>query len=442
MALATQCPHCLTIFRVAGDQLKLRGGLVRCGSCREVFNGNEYLVEAGVSDGLYHPAPGSKARTQATDPATPPAPPSTPAWPPLPGSSTPPVPRPLAPPTTRPDAAIPDVTTRAPAPAVVPTPPPFPTREAAQETAPAVPAPAPIPVTPEPKVFRSPSSPGYIPDLGASTVTGDGFPLPAKPSAPPEPLAAHPVEPAEPAEVPALYAEPAPEAFALDGALDGAPADEVPHTVDRDHAAGGVTEPVLSDEGLHAIGTQADETDTAEEDAEPPGFVRHAERRARTDNVVQIILIILSALMIPVLLLQGTYYWRNQIAHAAPALRPMLNGMCASFHCTVGLPAEIDQLSLESDELQVVPPSQNIYALSLVIRNRDSDAQAWPAIELTLNNDDEKPVVRRVFRPRDYLADAAQVEAGLPGQNEQPVKLIFELDNALVSGYRVYLFHP
>jgi predicted Zn finger-like uncharacterized protein len=36
MALATQCPHCLTIFRVASDQLKLRGGLVRCGSCRSL----------------------------------------------------------------------------------------------------------------------------------------------------------------------------------------------------------------------------------------------------------------------------------------------------------------------------------------------------------------------------------------------------------------------
>ena len=59
MALATQCPHCLTIFRVASDQLKLRGGLVRCGSCRQVFNGNEFLVEPSIADGHYQPAPGS-----------------------------------------------------------------------------------------------------------------------------------------------------------------------------------------------------------------------------------------------------------------------------------------------------------------------------------------------------------------------------------------------
>ena len=45
MALATKCPHCNTIFRVAADQLKLRGGIVRCGSCALVFDGNAALVE-------------------------------------------------------------------------------------------------------------------------------------------------------------------------------------------------------------------------------------------------------------------------------------------------------------------------------------------------------------------------------------------------------------
>eukprot|EP01042_Synura_sphagnicola_P033552 gene33552-43084_t len=44
MVLATQCPFCQTTFRVAQDQLTLRGGLVRCGSCKEVFDGNAHLL--------------------------------------------------------------------------------------------------------------------------------------------------------------------------------------------------------------------------------------------------------------------------------------------------------------------------------------------------------------------------------------------------------------
>src|SRR5690606_38712157 len=43
MALATTCPQCMTSFRVVPDQLKLRRGLVRCGTCQHVFSGIDYL---------------------------------------------------------------------------------------------------------------------------------------------------------------------------------------------------------------------------------------------------------------------------------------------------------------------------------------------------------------------------------------------------------------
>jgi predicted Zn finger-like uncharacterized protein len=46
MALATRCPNCQALFRVAAEQLRSRGGMVRCGSCRRVFNaiaGLDYL---------------------------------------------------------------------------------------------------------------------------------------------------------------------------------------------------------------------------------------------------------------------------------------------------------------------------------------------------------------------------------------------------------------
>ena len=389
MALATQCPQCLTIFRVANDQLKLRGGLVRCGSCKNVFNGNEYLVEAGISDGLYHPAPGSRALPPGTPAAGVPSPaviPATTASPPADALPVVNTPAPIAP----------------PAPAPAPPPPPVVT--------------APIPLVQEPKVFRSPDNPGYIPDLGAplptvDALTPDAFPLPSKPSA------------GEEDHQPPLPDDTASTSAGAPAA--GAPADEPEAAADEEPESEAEAEP---GPGLPAL----DDLD----------FVKKAEQRARVGHVTQIAMILLAAVMVPLLLLQATYYWRNQIAAGAPALRPMLNGMCATFNCTVGVPAQIDQLSLESNELQVVPPNQNIYALSLLLRNRSSSAQAWPAIELTLNNDDEKPVVRRVFRARDYLPGTTQIDNGIGAGSEQAVKLTFELDNALVSGYRIYLFYP
>ncbi len=42
--LFTRCPGCKTVFRVTEPQLDLRGGQVRCGHCRTVFNGREELI--------------------------------------------------------------------------------------------------------------------------------------------------------------------------------------------------------------------------------------------------------------------------------------------------------------------------------------------------------------------------------------------------------------
>ncbi len=47
--LATRCPHCQTRFRVTPPQLELREGMVRCGACRESFNGREHLLH-GAED--------------------------------------------------------------------------------------------------------------------------------------------------------------------------------------------------------------------------------------------------------------------------------------------------------------------------------------------------------------------------------------------------------
>jgi predicted Zn finger-like uncharacterized protein len=43
MTLATRCPTCGTTFKVVSDQLKLQRGLVKCGSCGQVFDGIEHL---------------------------------------------------------------------------------------------------------------------------------------------------------------------------------------------------------------------------------------------------------------------------------------------------------------------------------------------------------------------------------------------------------------
>ncbi len=50
--LATRCPHCQTAFRVTMQQLELREGSVRCGACREIFNGIDTVFEYEPGEGF------------------------------------------------------------------------------------------------------------------------------------------------------------------------------------------------------------------------------------------------------------------------------------------------------------------------------------------------------------------------------------------------------
>jgi predicted Zn finger-like uncharacterized protein len=67
MALATKCPQCGALFRVVADQLKLRGGLVRCGQCRAVFDAIGSLTY--LDDSAVAPLRVAKEAAPAASPA-------------------------------------------------------------------------------------------------------------------------------------------------------------------------------------------------------------------------------------------------------------------------------------------------------------------------------------------------------------------------------------
>ncbi|MFL9924684.1 DUF3426 domain-containing protein [Herbaspirillum lusitanum] len=459
MALATQCPHCFTSFRVASDQLKLRGGLVRCGNCKQVFNGNDYLIDPAVADAQVQAAPSSPAAPtppKSEGKAVASAAPATPS--PFSGLAF--SERPAMPPPGQNFAPQPVPPSRIPLPAAGP--------GVANAPANAVPA----QVTPN--VFRSGASHEYL-DAAAEAEASDAAAIPDLDSeltrgnqafayvSPQDPAFALPKTRSIDFNIPehganAGLAEAAgtmPVRTAIKDA--GAESETWRDEASAGHGQNDSAGSMHAEEAIAATAIDAaqahpedDHEDAGHDDAhapdqadEPdePAFVKKAERREKLGRIARAVMIVLACVLAPALLLQATYYWRNQIAATVPALRPLLAAACAGLHCTVGLPTEVEKLSLESSELQLVPPNTNIYTLSVVLRNRGASAQAWPHIELTLNNDDEKAVVRRAFRPREYLSQA-QIDNGIPGDSEQQLKLTFELSNAAPSGYRIYLFYP
>ncbi|AWY42573.1 DUF3426 domain-containing protein [Pseudomonas putida] len=67
-SFVTQCPHCQTSFRVSHAQLSVARGVVRCGSCLQVFNAAKQLLEQAGKEPV---APVAPAYFEAPAPAEP-----------------------------------------------------------------------------------------------------------------------------------------------------------------------------------------------------------------------------------------------------------------------------------------------------------------------------------------------------------------------------------
>ncbi|ELX10793.1 zinc finger/thioredoxin domain containing protein [Janthinobacterium sp. HH01] len=183
--------------------------------------------------------------------------------------------------------------------------------------------------------------------------------------------------------------------------------------------------------------TDADSADTA---AEEPGFIKRERRRQKFGKAATIAMSLGSLLLLATLAAQGLTTFRNQIAAALPPLKPALTAACNALGCKIELPAQIDDLSIEQGELQTL--SDTSFSFTTQLRNQSATAQAWPHIELVLDDANDKAVLRRVFTPREYLGADVALDKGFAPHTEQSVKLYFELSQLKASGYHIAVFYP
>ena len=388
MALATQCPHCGTLFRVAADQLKLRGGIVRCGACQQVFDGNAGLVDLNTPPSSpstepavaqdAHEANASNAPDTAPDTATD---------------------------TEEPIYTLEFDRTLSPYGIL-----PHPLTEQDEEQDVAVeaePAPAPvadIQVDEEIVAAPPPDDEHDEPEPVARPPAPDAPPLLLRESAGGSPPIVSPAPPLPPKSPRARAADARSRRSKLTPTrIEDTPKLRVP-------------------------------------EIDEPEFVRRGRQREQSSKAVRIAMVAGSILLLLALVAQSMVSFRDVLAARYPALRPALVSTCALFGCQVGLPARPDALVIETGEL--ITLGGNAYTLSTVLRNGGDLALAWPSIELTLNDADDKPLVRRVFGPRDYVPQLADSMTGFGARAEQPVKIHFRLEGLEPSGYHIAVFYP
>jgi predicted Zn finger-like uncharacterized protein len=149
-----------------------------------------------------------------------------------------------------------------------------------------------------------------------------------------------------------------------------------------------------------------------------------------------------SALLTFVLLVQAAYFFRVELAARMPGLKPALVAWCKPLGCEIPLPHNNELMGIESSDLEADPAHENLITLHALLRNRASYAQAFPDLELTLNDIDDKALARRVFRPADYLPPAEKEQVGLLPNHELVVKLRLDVGDLKPTGYRLVLFYP
>ncbi|QAU33525.1 DUF3426 domain-containing protein [Janthinobacterium sp. 17J80-10] len=448
MALATQCPHCKTTFKVAHDQLKLRSGLVRCGACKQIFNGIEHLVPP---------------EQPAASPTTPPSPPAPVDAPPK-ADSTLVAAAEIA---AGKLAAVQDV-----APSAIDTlefipvdDPETQTRILSSSAEPdATSLPQAIPPTSDTEVDDDPLTRMTLVDFSLFNEEWDAEEAPPKSAPAGKPQASEDSiwpdtqdglhEAQEfPGDVVSVVSDTLPpnasgSAEAADESDQDISTEEHAAIADQD-ALSAVTEPVsvtasAEDDGDRFSDTVVPASLVEEESADDdePTFVRKGRRRQRWGRMARVFMALASILLLVAALGQTAYAFRDQLAARFPSSKPALVALCELAGCQVSLPAQIDQVSIESNELQAHANNKNIFTLSLLLHNRSAVAQAWPHVELTLNDKNGKPLVRRTLGPRDYLPSDRLLPQGIAAGSEQSVAVSFELSQLQASDYRVYLFYP
>jgi predicted Zn finger-like uncharacterized protein len=170
-------------------------------------------------------------------------------------------------------------------------------------------------------------------------------------------------------------------------------------------------------------------------------FVRQARRRElwRTPGMRALLVLILLAL-IALLVAQYAYQERDRLALAYPEAKPWLSRLCDIARCRLGPPHAIESVAIETSSFNKL--RGDTYRLNVTLKNQAATPVAMPALELTLTDTQDQPVVRRVLQPADFAPGVASIGPVSDWSTSVVLNVNAALAGGRVSGYRVIAFYP
>ncbi len=102
----------------------------------------------------------------------------------------------------------------------------------------------------------------------------------------------------------------------------------------------------------------------------------------------------------------------------------------------------MSHLSIEASDLQADPAHRGLLILTATLRNRATWPLAYPHLELTLTDAQDRVVVRRALAPADYAGGTADLQKGIAPNGEVALKVFIDASATSQAGYRLYMFYP
>ena len=149
---------------------------------------------------------------------------------------------------------------------------------------------------------------------------------------------------------------------------------------------------------------------------------------------------LLIILLLGALLIQIARVERDTWAQRWPVSREWLELLCKGLACRVEPLRDPDSLVIESSSFTRVVG--DVYRLGLTLHNRSAKPLAWPAIELTLTDAGDQPVLRRALHPTEWGMPGATLDAAREWRGQMSIRVRLPAGAERFVGYRLYVFYP
>ena len=153
--------------------------------------------------------------------------------------------------------------------------------------------------------------------------------------------------------------------------------------------------------------------------------------------------VLANVLLLLLLLGQIAYAYRTEFTIIAPETRPYWERYCAFIGCQVPYAQDIQQLGIESSDLQKNPARQpEVTTMRAIISNHAPFPQAFPALQLLLLDAQGQVIASRIFGAQDYLLEDDKTLPFIAPRHEMDIRLDFDSSQLNALGYRLLLLYP